>query len=262
MYAMTAAHPTLPIPSFARVTNVANGEQVVVRINDRGPFLHGRIIDLSYTAASKLGYIRAGSAEVEVELLHQLEQEPVEQVASSTTTDRTSATASPAASLSTAVTSNQAPVVQPGASVAPSVGASVAAPVPVASPRELVDERLVVETSLVIEPIVTTPATPTTALAMAVNPPAPTASKASVPQSAKPAQAYLQLGAFSSRENAEAIRTRLTTQLDWLRQPLEIVGDGRLFRLVTGPFVSRDDSTVAAQRIQQSTGALPFTTMR
>ena len=67
MYAMSAAHPTLPIPSYARVTNVANGRSVVVRINDRGPFLHGRVIDLSYAAAHKLGYIQAGAAQVEVE---------------------------------------------------------------------------------------------------------------------------------------------------------------------------------------------------
>lgn len=67
MYAMTAAHPTLPIPSYARVTHIASGRSVVVRINDRGPFHKGRIIDLSYTAAYKLGYVNAGSAEVEVE---------------------------------------------------------------------------------------------------------------------------------------------------------------------------------------------------
>lgn len=66
MYAMTAAHPTLPLPSYARVTNIANGKSVVVRVNDRGPFLHERVIDLSYTAAYKLGIINGGSAEVEV----------------------------------------------------------------------------------------------------------------------------------------------------------------------------------------------------
>lgn len=69
MYAMTAAHPTLPIPSYARVTNLANGRSVVVRINDRGPFHSDRIIDLSYTAAWKLGYADAGSARVEVQSL-------------------------------------------------------------------------------------------------------------------------------------------------------------------------------------------------
>lgn len=67
MYAMTAAHPTLPIPSYVRVTRVANGRSVVVRINDRGPFHAQRIIDLSYAAAHKLGYIQAGSAEVTLE---------------------------------------------------------------------------------------------------------------------------------------------------------------------------------------------------
>jgi len=69
MYAMTAAHPTLPLPSYARVTNLANGRSVVVRVNDRGPFLHGRVIDLSYTAAARLGYVNQGSAQVEVEAI-------------------------------------------------------------------------------------------------------------------------------------------------------------------------------------------------
>jgi len=67
MYAMTAAHKLLPIPSYARVTNLANGRSVVVRINDRGPFHSGRIIDLSYAAAHKLGYVAAGSAMVQVD---------------------------------------------------------------------------------------------------------------------------------------------------------------------------------------------------
>jgi rare lipoprotein A len=67
MYAMTAAHPTLPIPSYARVTALNNGKSVVVRINDRGPFHSKRIIDLSYAAAHKLGYIRHGSTRVRVE---------------------------------------------------------------------------------------------------------------------------------------------------------------------------------------------------
>lgn len=69
MYGMTAAHPTLPIPSYARVTNAASKKSVVVRVNDRGPFLHDRVIDLSFTAAHKLGIIGNGSAEVEIESL-------------------------------------------------------------------------------------------------------------------------------------------------------------------------------------------------
>jgi rare lipoprotein A len=68
MYGMTAAHPILPVPSYARVTNLANKKSVVVRINDRGPFLRDRIIDLSYAAAYKLGIVNDGSAEVVVEV--------------------------------------------------------------------------------------------------------------------------------------------------------------------------------------------------
>jgi rare lipoprotein A len=67
MYGMTAAHRTLPIPSYARVTNLKNHKSVIVRINDRGPFHSDRVIDLSYTAAYKLGIVQNGSAMVEVD---------------------------------------------------------------------------------------------------------------------------------------------------------------------------------------------------
>jgi rare lipoprotein A len=69
MYAMTAAHPTLPLPSYAKVTNAATGKSVIVRVNDRGPFLHGRVIDLSYAAAHRVGLAGPGSGMVEVEAI-------------------------------------------------------------------------------------------------------------------------------------------------------------------------------------------------
>jgi len=69
MYALTAAHPTLPLPSYARVTSLATGKSVVVRVNDRGPFLHDRLIDLSFAAAQRIGIAQKGSGEVEVEAL-------------------------------------------------------------------------------------------------------------------------------------------------------------------------------------------------
>lgn len=72
MYQMTAAHKSLPLPTFARVTNLANGKQVIVRVNDRGPFHPGRIIDLSYAAAFRLGMLGAGTAHVEVEAINPL----------------------------------------------------------------------------------------------------------------------------------------------------------------------------------------------
>lgn len=67
MFAMTAAHPTLPLPTYAKVTNLENGKSVIVKINDRGPFHKNRLIDLSYVAAAKLGLLKKGIARVEVE---------------------------------------------------------------------------------------------------------------------------------------------------------------------------------------------------
>ena len=105
MYAMTAAHTTLPIPSYARVTNPANGRSVVVRINDRGPFVGDRLIDLSYTAAYKLGVLATGSALVEVEsvipgtarpvIAETPEREPVIAVAPQSAPESTTAGATP-----------------------------------------------------------------------------------------------------------------------------------------------------------------------
>ena len=69
MYAFSAAHKSLPLPSYVRVTNLANGKSVVVRVNDRGPFHAGRVIDLSYAAATKLGFTKQGTAKVEVRAL-------------------------------------------------------------------------------------------------------------------------------------------------------------------------------------------------
>lgn len=76
MYAMTAAHKTLPIPAYVRVTNLDNGRSVVVRVNDRGPFVGERIIDLSYTAAWKLDMLRQGTAPVEIRVLEPGEDPP------------------------------------------------------------------------------------------------------------------------------------------------------------------------------------------
>ncbi len=66
MYKMTAAHTVLPIPSYAQVTNVNNGRSVIVRINDRGPFKHNRVMDLSYAAALKLDVVKTGTGQVEI----------------------------------------------------------------------------------------------------------------------------------------------------------------------------------------------------
>jgi rare lipoprotein A len=77
MYAMTAAHKTLPLPAYVRVTNLQNGRSVVVRVNDRGPFVGNRIIDLSYSAAAKLDMLRNGTAMVDVRSIEPAPQPPV-----------------------------------------------------------------------------------------------------------------------------------------------------------------------------------------
>lgn len=77
MHAMSAAHPTLPLPTLVRVTNLGNGRQVVVRVNDRGPFVKNRLIDLSYAAAEELGFANKGTARVRVQALAGLKDEPL-----------------------------------------------------------------------------------------------------------------------------------------------------------------------------------------
>ncbi len=78
MYGMTAAHTTLPLPTYAQVTNLENGRSIIVKINDRGPFHNNRIIDLSYTAASKLDILKKGTGIVEVVALNSGETAPPE----------------------------------------------------------------------------------------------------------------------------------------------------------------------------------------
>ncbi len=82
MHAMTAAHKTLPIPVYVHVKNLDNGRSTVVRVNDRGPFIDGRIIDLSYAAAKKLGVDGPGTANVEISVLKQGESKPTSVVRS------------------------------------------------------------------------------------------------------------------------------------------------------------------------------------
>ena len=176
MYAMTAAHPTLPIPSYARVTNVVNGSSVVVRINDRGPFHSDRIIDLSYTAAYKLGFAGAGSAQVEVESI---------------------------------------------------------------IPGE-------------------------TQIAAAAKPPpvAPEPARVPVAPVADPGSVYLQLGAFSLRENAEDLRARITRQLSWLADRIEVLSSGSLWRLHVGPYRSNDAARSIAYRIEAELNLKPLLVTR
>lgn len=109
MYAMTAAHPTLAIPSYARITNLENKRSVVVRINDRGPFLSGRIMDVSYAAAHRLGFARSGTATVEVEAILPGDPPPVVAAAKPVPVTAKPAPAEPAEPAATLATSADAP---------------------------------------------------------------------------------------------------------------------------------------------------------
>lgn len=273
MYAMTAAHPTLPIPSYVRVTRVRSGEQVIVRVNDRGPFLNNRVIDLSYTAAAKLDYINAGSAEVLVELIVNPDSgvPPVEVLASTSavpisTPEPAGAVAIPMNRSSTGANANSAPANAP----------------------ELTQERLQIESvtsddAVKQAPAVAPAATPAnmpTHIPANVpnsapnNPPgsAPASKPAAPPSSGAPttprvhnatgSQTYLQLGAFSSRENADAMRVKVQQQLDWFSQPIETVNEGNLFKLRAGPLGGRDDANAIAERIRSATGSKPYAIVR
>ncbi len=94
MFAMTAAHPTMPLPSYARVTNLRDGSSVVVRVNDRGPFKDGRVIDLSYAAAVRLGIAAKGTGEVEIQRITHRE---IAEASSSTSVAAAAPIAAPAA---------------------------------------------------------------------------------------------------------------------------------------------------------------------
>src|SRR6185437_7149759 len=146
MYAMTAAHPTLPLPSYARVTNIATGRSVVVRVNDRGPFLHDRIIDLSYAAARRIGIAAHGSGEVEVEAIlpgtlaqtAQAAQPPLPSVAAAPAIAAVASAAPPTSSLPPASDANVVTTpIAPVADVMPATPVAAADAPPAVAPPSL-----------------------------------------------------------------------------------------------------------------------------
>ncbi len=186
MFAMTAAHPTLAIPSYVRVTRVGTGKSVVVRVTDRGPFHADRIIDLSYAAAHRLGYVNVGSAQVEVEAV--------------LPSEATYAQLKPAPAAKTAI-----PERDEIALLAARVEASEATPPAVVWQKGI----------------------------------------------------FLQLGAFSSADNAGSLRAHLARELDWLQETIQIFADAGIHRVQLGPYASRGDAEKAAERIRQELGYKP-----
>jgi len=225
MYAISAAHPTLPIPSYARVTNVANGRSVIVRINDRGPFLDNRLIDLSYTAAHRLGVLAGGSAVVEVE---------------SIIPDAGSGTMLASAPRSRAAAARSAAVARAVASPPAAVAS--------APPRAAEDADPILAIAMAarhIHPAAAADAMPAVAPAPKETPPDPTG-------------IYLQLGAFGSRENAESYLMRARVQFDWLAERLQVRAREGLYRVHAGPYASHADARQAAERIALTLGSRPM----
>lgn len=205
MFAMTAAHPTLAIPSYVRVTAVNNGRSVIVRVTDRGPFHADRVIDLSYAAAHRLGYVHAGSTAVEIEAV--LPDD------------------------STGVTYAQ---LKPPQAAAPAGRDEI----------EALAERLAQEERA--------PTGSGSAL-----PAAPAAVSAAASSPGVPRGIFLQLGAFSSADNAESLRTHLARELDWLNESILVYAERGMHRVHLGPYPSRGDAERVAERIRLALGYKP-----
>ncbi len=229
MYKMTAAHPTLPIPSYARVTNLKTGAQVIVRVNDRGPFHSSRIIDLSYTAALKLGYLGSGSSQLEVERLLPADIEAINK-------QRGNAPGSQAAT-----SPAQAPA--PTRSEPPKDNTAAATVT-----TEAVDMPVLTAQPLLIspEPQVQTPS----------------ASAAAGNSNALAAGFYLQFGAYSQQANADGARARLMQELSGLVTSLDSIAVNGLYRLYAGPYTSRVDADSVLQQIRKRTSAAPIIVQR
>jgi rare lipoprotein A len=215
MYAMTAAHTVLPIPSYARVTNLANGKSVVIRVNDRGPFHADRLIDLSYTAAYKLGVLGGGRALVEVEAI-------IPDVGATETPAVATASAPPAIAAPSAATVTALPPPAP--------------PVAVPLQPERAPSGPVAESEA---------AKPAKQDAAAVPVVAVTTEQKGL---------FLQLGAFGSQDNADNFLSRLRTQIDWLAPALHVYPKDGLFRVHAGPYANQAEARAAADRVSQALG--------
>jgi rare lipoprotein A len=227
MYKMTAAHPTLPIPSYARITNLSNGKQVIVKINDRGPFHTNRIVDLSYTAALKLDYLGKGSSEL---LLERLLPADIEKMAENKKNNVM------VASAPVPVAPPPAPLVVATPAITSVPLAAVVAPemTPIATPAVQAKDNASLDALIATKTEAESAPEPVAAVPEVTTTPNATSGF------------YLQFGAFGLRSNAEATFARLQSKLAQLPE-FEIVQQGTLYRLFSGPFVSREEANNAVQ---------------
>jgi rare lipoprotein A len=201
MYGMTAAHKTLPLPAYVRVTNLQNGRSVLVRVNDRGPFVGNRIIDLSYTAASRLDMLRNGTAMVEVRAIDPSvptrDQGLPLLAAAPMAPPSGQAGAATAPATTTAMQSSSA---APATASAPTVASPTAAAPSAASPTAA--------TSATAAAGPATTATPTPAR-QASSAPASAASSSNPPAGTARTVLFVQAGAFADPANAERLAAKL-----------------------------------------------------
>jgi len=228
MYAMTAAHPTLPLPSYARITRAGTGRSVIVRINDRGPFHSSRVIDLSYAAAAKLGLIGPGSGQVIVEAITN------DDILSGRYARTATAQATPPAQAPARPATATARGSQPPAGMA-----QAAAP---AAPRATASTPL--------------PAAPrTTALATEqAAAPAGAATRQTALYTQSAGGIYLQFGAFSSEANARALAQRVNRESGGLQGTASVVYESSLYKVRTGPYDTRTAAIDAADELSHATG--------
>lgn len=217
MYQITAAHPILPIPSYARVTNLENGKQIIVRINDRGPFHSSRIIDLSYTAALKLGYVGKGSTVLEVE---RLLPEDIDRMAENRKNQTTNiASNQPVRS---AIPNPIAIATVPLANTAPRDNSS-----PNAATQQSIEDLIAAQEKLPIEKL---------------SPPEVSTTNAQSGNASQSNGYYIQVGAYAIRANAEINLSRFKQRLAKQLPDFDIVQVGSLYRLISGPFANRSEA--------------------
>jgi rare lipoprotein A len=239
MYKMTAAHPILPIPSYARLTNLVSGAQVIVRINDRGPFHANRAIDVSYTAALKLGLLGKGSHELQIErILPEEIDRMLATKAGVTSTTPARLASKPAASSSSLGLSSQPLVLTPKA-------------VQGSAPQDI--QALMLSDRV---PGGGTAAGASGAAEQAV----PASAEAQGGDAAVKGGFYLQLGAFSRADNAEAARVRLARVSGM--GALEVAQGGSVFRIFSGPYANRQEAVQAMEALPKALGLKPIVTQR
>jgi len=256
MYAMTAAHRTLPLPSYVRVTNLSNQRSVIVRVNDRGPFMKNRLIDLSWTAAKKLDFIEDGHARVLVELVlpgdgpapqENIATAPVVAPAEGPAADvapaasMTTVASAPAAATATSAASGAAPAVEPprvprGFVL---VGSASASEPPAAGARA---DEASSGGFVRVDAAAGQGAGAMTHVAVDAPTPAPRA----------PAH-YLQLGAYESRDGAAAALSDLGRRLAWLGDTLSIHPENGQFKIHAGPWDDAMQARQVAERIREET---------